>query len=740
MMRAALAKRRPLSSGKSSAVQEMEQLYKLLADNTTDIVVWLELDVRRRFISPAVRTVLGYEPEALLGTHPLDTVHPTEKDEFRRILDDLVQGKHEEALTVQRYRHKAGHWVWVEASFKLTRDSSGRPTGYVASLRDISARRAAEEALRLSEERLSLALDSGSDGLWDLDLTTGEIELSSHWFDMLGYRANEIVPHINTWHHLVHPEDAERSRRLFLDHLAGLTPAYECEYRLRRKSGGYVWTLARGKAVARDQNGRALRVVGTHIDITRRKEAELKIAHMANHDALTGLPNRALFRERLDDALAAARRQGGGFTILACDLDRFKTVNDSLGHPAGDELLRIIAKRLTSAVRDTDTVARLSGDEFAIILSTTRDADSARATARRIIDIVGEPVDLCGHSACVGVSLGIVQGCGVSDGADGLFRQADIALYRAKKAGRNTFCFYDDGMGSDVSERTLLELDLRDAVMRSEFLLHYQPIVDAASRTVRAFEALMRWTHPVRGTIPPTEFIPLAEETGLIVALGSWALHEACREAASWPGDLRVAVNVSAVQFARPGLEKVVGDALSASGLPAHRLELEITESVLMSDAESVVACLHRLRDLGVRIALDDFGTGYSSLSYLRRFPFDKIKIDRSFIRDISDGNTAAIVRAIVGLGERTGATITAEGVETAEQFEGVCREGCNQVQGYLFSEPLRASRVMNFVEELALRSSTPSFVCARSTAARPPSTRSPRGIAGVSGARRPAS
>nr|WP_281381189.1 EAL domain-containing protein [Methylobacterium brachythecii] len=703
-MRAALAKRHSTDPGRAPAGRATEQLYKLLADNTTDVVIWLDLSVRRRYISPAIKTVLGYEVDELIGTHPLATVHPSETKAFQLILDDLAQGRIEDALAVQRYRHKKGHWVWVEASFKLTRDPRGQPTGYVAALRDVSARKATEDALRLSEERLSLALDSGSDGLWDLDLTTGEIELSSHWFDMLGYRASEIVPHINTWHDLVHRDDAERSRRLFLDHLNGSTPAYECEYRLRRKNGDYAWTLARGKVVSRDQNGQALRVVGTHIDITRRKEAELKIAHMATHDALTGLPNRALFRERLDEELATVRQQGGGFAILACDLDRFKTVNDSLGHPAGDELLRVIARRLTSVLRDVDTVARLGGDEFAIILSQTDDPRSVRAAAHRIIEVVGEPVDLCGHSASIGVSLGVALGPGASASGDQLFRHADIALYRAKKAGRNTFFFYDDGMGSEASERTLLELDLREAVLRSGFLLHYQPIVDAASRTVSAFEALMRWTHPLRGAIPPAEFIPLAEETGLIVALGTWALHEACREAASWPGDLRVAVNVSAVQFTQPGLEQVVRDALSASGLPADRLELEITESVLMSDAESVVASLHRLRDLGVRIALDDFGTGYSSLSYLRRFPFDKIKIDRSFIRDIGNEETAAIVRAIVGLGERTGATITAEGVETEEQFESVCREGCTQVQGYLFSKPLPASRVTGFVEELGRR------------------------------------
>lgn len=685
--------------GADAQILTSGERYRLLAESTTDVIIWSDLDTTRRYVSPAVRSVLGYEPGELIGTRPLDFVHPDDVEGYQNVLAGLTEGRSDQAVTSQRYRFKDGGWVWIEASFKLTRDSNGAPTGYVAALRNVTDRKAAEERLRLSEERLALALNSGSDGLWDWDLTTGAIQFSDHWFGMLGYEPGEIVPHISVWDDFIHPDDDERARRLMVEHVRGLTPTYECEYRMRRKTGGYVWTLARGKVVSRDETGRALRIVGTHMDITRRKEAERQIAFMAMHDGLTGLANRALFREKLEQSLASARRQGDCFAILACDLDRFKAVNDTLGHPAGDALLRVIADRLRAVVRDQDTVARLGGDEFAIIVRGQDDRRSVSFFAQHVIEAVGRPVDLDGHTATVSVSIGIALGTGASPEADILFKHADTALYRAKAVGRNGYSFYDPSVDAEVAKRSLLERDLRDAVSRGGFVLHYQPIVAMTDERVGGFEALLRWQHPTRGAISPAEFIPLAEETGLIIALGEWAIREACHEAASWPNDLRVAVNVSAVQFQQPGLEQVVLNALVTSGLPPHRLELEITESMLMQDSEAAVASLHRLKGLGVRIALDDFGTGFSSLSYLRRFPFDKIKIDRSFIRDIADPDTAAIVRAIVGIGARLGATVTAEGVETQAQLEQVRQEGCTEVQGFLYSKPIPAPEALEYVQ-----------------------------------------
>ena len=576
--------------------------------------------------------------------------------------------------------------------------------GYVRTYTDISRRHESEWALhesqkrlRASEERLAHALDSGSDGLWDWDLTTNAVWLSDRWYQMLGYDVGELEAHLRTWSQVAHPQDESHALESLYDHLRGRTALYECEYRLRSKSGHYIWVLTRAKVVSRNEAGRALRIVGTHVDITHRKEAERQIAHMATHDGLTGLPNRILFRDRLDQAIAQAKRHGGTFAILACDLDRFKSVNDTLGHPAGDALLRVVAERLRDVIREGDTVARLGGDEFAIIVGHVDGPQGLSLVAQRVIDAVGRPIDLDGHSAHVGISIGIVLGCGTSTDGDGLFKNADSALYRVKAAGRNSFSFYEPEHDAAVATRSLLERDLRDAVRRGGFVLHYQPIVTLSGEAVSGFEALLRWQHPTRGAISPADFIPLAEETGLIVALGEWAIREACQEAASWNDARRIAVNVSAVQFHQPGLEQIVLSALIQSGLSPQRLELEITESMLMQDSEAAITCLHRLKALGVRIALDDFGTGFSSLSYLRRFPFDKIKIDRSFIKHIGDPDTAAIVRAIVSIGAQLGATITAEGVETQDQLEQVRQEGCTEVQGFFYSRPLVATDALKF-------------------------------------------
>ncbi|WP_280791127.1 EAL domain-containing protein [Methylobacterium sp. 77] len=680
------------------ALRTSEAAYRLLAENTTDVIIRSDLDTTRRYVSPASFQVFGVSPDELIGTQPLDTVHPDDRPAYQRVLTDLIQGRIDGAITRQRYRHKDGRWVWIEASFKVTRSGDNAdPTGYVASLRDVSDRMLAETALRISEERLALALDSGSDGLWDWDFTTGKVWFSDRWQTMLGYDPGEIEGHARSWMQLTHPDDVEKSRRSLRDHIESRSAVYECEQRMRTKSGAYTWFLSRGKIVTRNPAGEPQRIVGIHIDIAARKRAELQIEYLALHDALTGLPNRTLFRDRLDREMVSAERRGHVFAVLACDLDRFKSVNDSMGHPAGDSLLRKVAERLQAAIREGDTVARLGGDEFAIVLRGLDRPQNASTTAQHVIDAVKLPFDLDGRTVSVGISIGIAVG--PQDGGDPeqLLKNADIALYRAKAAGRSTYRYYEPEMDVAMAARNALEMDVREAVRLGEFELFYQPTLNLETNATSGFEALMRWRTPDRGFVPPAEFIPLAEEIGLIVQLGAWALKEACHEAAKWPGDLMVAVNVSALQFAEPGLEHAVVAALSASGLPPHRLELEITESVLMGDAESAISCLHRLHGLGVHIALDDFGTGFSSLNYLRRFPFDKIKIDRSFISEIGDPDTAAIVRAIVGLAERLGASITAEGIEDEIQLAHVRREGCTHAQGYLMSKPLSASDALQF-------------------------------------------
>ena len=462
--------------------------------------------------------------------------------------------------------------------------------------------------------------------------------------------------------------------------------------------------------------GRSIRVVNqpmqgggwvaTFEDITEWLEAQAKISHMARHDALTGLPNRVLFHEQLEQGL---RRAGSGdqLAVLCLDLDHFKDINDSLGHPIGDALLKEVGRRLRATVGESDTVARLGGDEFSVVQIGRSEEAAARSLAGRLVEAISAPYEIDGHQIVIGVSIGISLSPQDGSDPDELLKNADLALYRAKADGRGTYRFFETGMDARAQARRLLEMDLRAALQRDEFQPYYQPIRDVASGRVVAFEALLRWNHPQRGLIAPINFIPLAEETGLIVQLGEFMLRSACADAATWPDDIDVAVNLSPVQFKNPNLIASVTEALTASGLAARRLELEITESVLLQNSEATLTTLHELRAMGVRISLDDFGTGYSSLSYLRSFPFDKIKIDRSFVSELATReDSMAIIRAVTGLGRSLGIVTTAEGVENDAQLELLRREGCTQAQGYLFSKPRPASDVALMLERPRLRAS----------------------------------
>jgi diguanylate cyclase (GGDEF)-like protein len=435
--------------------------------------------------------------------------------------------------------------------------------------------------------------------------------------------------------------------------------------------------------------------VATHEDITEQRRSEVKIEYMAHHDALTDLANRVLLNERLVHALGRRIHRDEMVAIHHLDLDQFKAVNDTFGHPAGDKLLKIVADRLRGLVRETDMIARMGGDEFAIVQVPIADPAEATSLAQRIIKSMSEPFDIDGLQAMIGVSIGIAIGPGDGLSPDELLRNADLALYKAKGDGRGTFRFFEPAMDLQMQTRRVMEQDLRKALPAGEFELYYQPVVDLASDEISGFEALIRWNHPKRGLVAPDMFIPLAEEIGVIVPIGEWVIRQACATAAKWPGDLQVAVNISAVQFRNPGLMQVIVGALAASGLHPTRLEIEITETVLLQDKETTLAVLHQLRALGIRIAMDDFGTGYSSLTYLQCFPFDKIKIDRSFVKDITE-NTGSlnIVRAVAALANGLGMTATAEGVETREQLDMITSEGCTEMQGYLVSKPLPAHEI----------------------------------------------
>ena len=434
--------------------------------------------------------------------------------------------------------------------------------------------------------------------------------------------------------------------------------------------------------------------VTTHQDITEQRRSEAKIAHMAHHDALTGLPNRLLLNEQLELALARVRR-GDKLAAHFLDLDGFKAVNDTLGHAVGDKLLKLVAERLRAIARETDVIARMGGDEFAIVQSGISQPADAGVLARRVIEGISRPYEIDGQQVNIGTSVGVALAPSDALSAEALMRNADLALYRAKQDGRGAFRFFESQMDAQMHDRRAMELDLRRALAAGQFELHYQPIVNLATNEISAFEALSRWRHPERGIILPDTFIPLAEEIGFIVPLGEWALLEACTTAAQWPAGIKVAVNLSPAQFRHPGLAQVVTSALATSGLEPERLELEITEATLLHDSEATLETLYHLRQLGVMIAMDDFGTGYSSLSYLHSFPFDRIKIDRAFVKDIGDSvGSVNIVRAVVAMAKGLGMATTAEGVETEHQRASVLLEGCTEMQGYLFSRPLPASDV----------------------------------------------
>ena len=416
---------------------------------------------------------------------------------------------------------------------------------------------------------------------------------------------------------------------------------------------------------------------------------------------MTDLPNRLQLRERLDEAVASTRK-GENVAVLCLDLDRFKEINDTLGHTLGDAMLKAVGGRLRHCLGERDTIARLSADEFAVLQITGEQPFAATSLAGSIIETMSQPFDLNGQPVTVGVSIGIAVSSGNGSDADELLKNADLALHRAKAEGGSTYRFFETGMDADMQARCKLQFDLRKALSNGEFELHYQPVVNLERNEISGLEALLRWHHPERGRVSPAVFIPVAEETGLILPIGEWALRQACADAAAWPEHIKVAVNLSPAQFKSPNLVQMVFAALASSGLSAGRLELEITESVLLHDNAATVATLHQLRSLGVRIAMDDFGTGYSSLSYLRSFPFDKIKIDRCFVKDLADedGGSLAILRAVSNLGSSLGMATTAEGVETQEQVDTVRAEGCTEMQGYFFSPP----RPIGEIERLFLQ------------------------------------
>ena len=612
----------------------------------------------------------GHAREHLIGAHQATIIHPDERATLEAVEADPSPSY--EGTKVWRHVRADGREIAVRPyARRLT--IRRRPAALVAFF-DVTQSLIAEAELRSTKLFVDTIIENIPSALLVEDVEDGRLLLINRMGEtLLGLtRAEALGRHVADPFAINAPPGLSAVERQF--HAPGVEPRLLSVKKLdvpdTQGTGRYRLTLAE--------------------DVTERRAIEHKIAHMAHHDALTDLPNRLLFADQLKAAIARAVRDGVKAAVFGIDLDSFKSVNDTLGHASGDELLREAAVRLSAELRPGDSVARLGGDEFAVLVADAISDEALSARAERVVAELSRPFDIAGHEVRIGGSVGIAMT--PDDGADSdtLLRNADLALYRAKQEGKNTFRFFEPGMNLRLQARRELERDLRQALSQGEFDLHYQPIVDLRTQQVSGCEALLRWRHPERGLVSPAEFIPLAEETGLIGPIGAWALRQACSDACAWPGAMTVAVNVSAVQFRDPQLIATVVSALSNAGLAPERLEIEITESVLLANTEVHVAMLHRLRDLGVKIAMDDFGTGHSSLSYLSTFPFDKIKIDQSFVRDVNTNrHCEAIVRAVIDLGQHLGIITVAEGVETSAQMIHLSERGCRLAQGFLFSRAL---------------------------------------------------
>ncbi|HEY9699006.1 MAG TPA: EAL domain-containing protein [Trichocoleus sp.] len=685
------------------ALHEKNQLAQAIANVTVGVVI-TDPNLPNNpviFINPAFTTLTGYTSSEILGKN-CRCLQGAETDPVAvRQLSEAVRQRKSITRTLINYR-KDGTPFWNELILNPVFDVRGNLTHFIGFQTDVTARKLAEEALRESEERYALAVRGANDGIWDWNLRTNEVYFSPRWKTMLGYEEYDLSNSLDEWFERIHSEDLYWVKRQVSAHLDNLTPHFESEYRMLHQDGSYRWMLSRGLAV-RNAEGQATRIAGSQTDMTIWKQAEEKLVHDALHDMLTGLPNRILLMERLRHAVQLAQRSPEFlFAVLFIDLDRFKVINDSLGHMVGDQLLIAIARRLAHCLRPSDTVARLGGDEFVILLEDIKDTAAVAIVAERIKHELALPFNLEDNEVYTAASIGIAFSTLNYENPEDLLRDADTAMYRAKAQGRARYEIFHPGMHINALALLQLETDLRRAIERQELRLHYQPIIALRTLQVIGFEALIRWQHPQRGIIYPNEFISLAEETGLIMPMSEWCLREACHQMKAWETKfsqpLTVSVNLSSKQFT-PQITVQVQQILKETGLAPQRLKLEITESLLMENAESAIDTLSELRELGIQLAIDDFGTGYSSLSYLHRFPIDTLKIDRSFINKIDvDGEQLAIVRTIITLAWNLGMEVVAEGVETTKQLSQLRSLHCEYAQGYLFAKPLAESSVEQLI------------------------------------------
>ena len=686
-----------------AALHESEQRLDR-AQEMTGIGSW-EFDVQtgRHICSKElyrIRGILRDDDAPTVNRGLAEFTHPDDCSSLLAWLDALKRGIAQELIEYRIVRPN-GQTRVVRAEGRSVSSATGAVSKVAGTLQDVTER-------RRIEQQLDMALNNLTQGVCFFDGARKLILANRRYAEIYGLSTDTIRPGTTL-------EQIVECRVK-----AGTFPNMNAEEYLAWRAS-VATSDQPNDTVVELKSGQIISIhhrpmpdggwVATHEEITERRQAERRLAHMARHDALTGLPNRVVFREYMEQELGR-RTRSDSLAVLCLDLDHFKYVNDTLGHAAGDALLCAVAERLTKNVRSEDIVVRLGGDEFAIVQIGVDQPGQATALAMRLIEILSQPFALQDHRVAIGTSVGIAFSPANEADADTLLKHADMALYRAKASGRGSFCFFDSAMNSEAQARHTLESGLRMALANGEFELFFQPILHAHSEALIRFEALLRWRHPQRGLIGASQFISLAEEIGVIIPIGVWVLREACRIAATWPNDIAVAVNLSSMQLKNANLAEAVSGALEASGLPPGRLELEINETVLLQNTTATLEPLRQLQAIGLRISLDDFGTGYSSISSLRIFPFDKIKIDQSFVRDLdSEREAAAIVHAIVDLGSALGMLVTAEGVETPEQLRMLRAESCQEVQGYLFSKPVSAAEVPALIERMSSATSVAAQV-----------------------------
>ncbi len=693
---------------------QSEARFRSLVQNSSDVLTVIEADTTIRYQSPSVERVLGYGPDELVGTKLTDLIHPDDDAKVSAFHEDSISWRRSESSRIEyRLRHADGSYKYVDnVRTNLLDDPDVR--GVVINSRDVTDNKRAAEALRDSEERLRFLVEhvpsvvytaeTGPDGRW--------LYVSPQIEALLGFTVQEWMSDPERWWKQLHPDDRDA---VVDDEEASLLGSEDrsnaTEYRMMTRDGRTIW-ISDDATMIRDEHGAPLHWSGVLSDVTDRKALELQLQHQAFHDSLTGLANRALFSDRVEHALQRAQRGGEQVAVLFLDLDDFNTINDSLGHVAGDELLVAVASRLRRCLRPADTIARLGGDEFAILLEG-ENVDSASVVAERTVRAIEEPFRLGDREVTVHVSAGIELGDCRRHSAGDLLRNADVAMYVAKGKGKARFEVFDSSMHAAAVQRLEIRADLERALINGEFVVHYQPIVGLQESGIVGMEALIRWWHPQRGLVAPMDFIPIAEETGLIIPIGRWVIEEAAKQAKRWQAasphgeTFTMSVNVSARQLMRAELVDEVASVLRESGIPPQTLILEITESVLMNDRSAAIARLHQLRELGVRVAVDDFGTGYSSLGYLSSLPIDILKIDKSYIDRVAAGaEDSAIAKAVIKLGSSLSLTVVAEGIEAADQATALRAMQCPRGQGFYFSEPLDPTGVDDLLLKVATNDS----------------------------------